>query len=191
MDIVLDCIDGKIYRNEIVDKIKGTIFGQAIGDALGLGTEFMDSAEIAQKYPNGIRDYIDIYQDSHRRRLLVGEWTDDTDMMLCIANAIIDDEAVNLTHIARNFKEWAEGEPMGIGLNTYKVLKIGDYVDKPLDVAKLIWTMSRKESAANGGVMRTSIVGLLPNDIEKHAADICRLTHYDPRCVCSCVIVLS
>lgn len=189
LDIVLDCIDGKIYKNEIVDRIKGTLFGQAIGDALGLGTEFMDNAEIAQKYPNGIRDYIDIYQDSHRRRWLVGEWTDDTDMMLCIANAIIDDKEVNLTHIARNFKEWAEGEPMGIGLNTYKVLKIGDYVDKPFDVAKLTWTMSRKESAANGGVMRTSIVGLLPNDIEKYAADICRLTHYDPRCVGSCVIV--
>ena len=171
------------------DKIKGTIYGQAIGDALGLGTEFMDSAEMAQKYPNGLKHYSEIYQDRHRSRWEIGDWTDDTDMMLCIANAIIDDEAVNLTHIASNFKEWAEGEPMGIGINTYKVLKIGDYVDKPFDVAKLIWTMSRKDSAANGGLMRTSIVGLFPTDVEQHAADICRLTHYDPRCVGSCVIV--
>ena len=37
--------------------------------------------------------------------------------------------------------------------------------------------------------MRTSVVGLLPNSIEQSAADICRLTHYDPRCVASCVIV--
>lgn len=178
-----------LLENEIDDKIKGMIYGQAIGDALGLGTEFMDSAEMAQKYPNGLKYYSEIYQDRHRERWVIGDWTDDTDMMLCIANAINEDKAVNLTHIARNFKEWAEGEPMGIGLNTYKVLKIGDYVDKPFDVAKLIWIMSKKESAANGGVMRTSIVGLLPNDIEKHADDICRLTHYDPRCVGSCVIV--
>lgn len=189
MDIVLDCIDGKIHKNEIVDKIKGTLFGQAIGDALGLGTEFMDKAEIAQKYPNGIRDYIDIYQDSHRRRWLVGEWTDDTDMMLCIANAIIEDKGVNLNRIAKNFKEWADDEPRGIGRHTYKVLTIGNYLEKPFDVAKLIWEMSRKSSAANGGLMRTSVVGLLMNDVEKHAADICRLTHYDPRCVGSCVIV--
>lgn len=83
----------------------------------------------------------------------------------------------------------AEGEPMGIGLHTYKVLTIGDYVDKPFDVAKLIWEMSRRSSAANGGLMRTSVVGLLPKEVEKHAADICRLTHFDPRCVGSCVIV--
>ena len=37
--------------------------------------------------------------------------------------------------------------------------------------------------------MRTSIVGLFPKAIEQCAANICRLTHYDPRCVGSCVIV--
>ena len=41
----------------------------------------------------------------------------------------------------------------------------------------------------NGGVMRTSIVGLFPKDVEEWAANICRLTHYDQRCVGSCVIV--
>ena len=78
---------------------------------------------------------------------------------------------------------------MGIGVNTFKVLMIGDYVEKPFDVSKKVWEMSRYQSAANGGLMRTSIVGLLPTDVEQSAADICRLTHYDSRCVGSCVIV--
>ena len=138
----------------LFDRLKGTIYGQAIGDALGLGTEFMDKAEIAQKYPNGIRDYSDIYQDAHRRRWLVGEWTDDTDMMLCIANAIIEDKGVNPDRIAKNFKEWAFDNPRGIGRNTYNVLTIGNYLEKPFDVAKLIWEMSRKSSAANGVLAR-------------------------------------
>jgi len=109
--------------------------------------------------------------------------------MLCIANAVIKDKGVNLTSIARNFKEWANGEPMGIGETTYKVLSFGDYVDKPFDASKMLWEMSHQQSAANGGVMRTSIVGLFPKAVEECAANICRLTHYDPRCVGSCVIV--
>ena len=173
----------------LMDKIRGTIYGQAIGDALGLGTEFMDDYDMAWKYPNGLTHYSEIYQDRHRRRWEIGDWTDDTDMMLCIANAIIKDNGVNLTTIAQNFKDWANGVPMGIGANTYKVLMIGDFVEKPLDVSKKIWEMSRYQSAANGGLMRTSIVGLLPTNVEQSAVDICKLTHYDPRCVGSCVIV--
>ena len=173
----------------IIDKIKGTIYGQAIGDALGLGTEFMNDDEMAQKYPNGITHYGDIFQDRHRSRWKPGAWTDDTDMMLCIADAIIKDKGVNLTSIAQNFKDWACGIPMGIGRHTFNILHIGDYAEKPFDVSKLIWEMSGKRIASNGGLMRTSVVGLLPTNVEKNAVDICRLTHYDPRCVASCVIV--
>ena len=173
----------------IIDKIKGTIYGQAIGDALGLGTEGMTEEEISQKYPNGITHYSDIYQDRHRRRWKIGDWTDDTDMMLCIANAVIKDKGVNLTTIAQNFKDWAMGEPMGIGQTTYKVLNLADYVEKPFDVSKLIWEMSYRKGAANGALMRTSIVGTFPKAVEECAVNICKLTHYDPRCVGSCVIV--
>ena len=173
----------------IIDKIKGTIYGQAIGDALGLGTEGMTEEEINQKYPNGITHYSDIYQDRHRRRWIIGDWTDDTDMMLCIANAVIKDKGVSLTTIAQNFKDWAMGEPMGIGQTTYKVLNLADYVEKPFDVSKLIWEMSYRKGAANGALMRTSIVGTFPKAVEECAVNICKLTHYDPRCVGSCVIV--
>ena len=174
---------------QILDKIKGTIYGQAIGDALGLRTEFMDDFDMAWMYPNGLTHYSEIYQDHHRRRWKKGDWTDDTDMMLCIANAIIKDKGVNLASIAKNFKDWAIGEPMGIGANTFKVLMMGDYVERPMAVSRKVWELSRYRSAANGGLMRTSVVGLLPTDVRESAADICRLTHYDPRCVGSCVIV--
>ncbi len=77
---------------QFTDKVKGTIYGQAIGDALGLGTEFMSDEEMASKYPNGITHYNDIFQDWHRKRWKIGDWTDDTDMMLCIARAIIKEK---------------------------------------------------------------------------------------------------
>lgn len=174
---------------DFIDKLQGVIYGQAIGDALGLGTEGMTDEDMAWKYPNGITHYSDIFQDRHRKRWKIGDWTDDTDMMLCIANAVIKDKGVNLTTIAKNFKEWANGEPMGIGETTYKVLTFADYVEKPIEVAKRIWEMTHCRGAANGGLMRTSIVGTFPQAVETCAANICRLTHYDPRCTGSCVIV--
>ena len=42
-----------IVMKQLLDKLKGTIYGQAIDDALGLGTEGMDVYDMAWKYPNG------------------------------------------------------------------------------------------------------------------------------------------
>lgn len=175
--------------NLLKDKFKGTLFGQAIGDALGLGTEFMTKAEVKRYYPDGLADYSQIVQDCHRARWRKGDWTDDTDMTMCIVQAIIDDRELRPLSVARNFKQWFRHVPMGIGRHTCNVLSIGDYTEKPEMVAEKVWEMSGKRSAANGGVMRTSVIGLLGENVEKYAAEICRLTHADPRCVGSCAIV--
>ena len=110
-------------------------------------------------------------------------------MMLCIANAVIEDNGANFHNISQHFKKWAKGIHMGIGAHTYKVLMTEDYTDKPFEVSYMVWKMSNYQSAANGGLMRTSIVGLFPKEVRTCAENICQLTHYDPRCVGSCVIV--
>ena len=173
----------------VKNRIKGVLFGQAIGDALGLGTEFMTKQEVDRFFPNGLTDYDQIIQDYHRKRWMKGDWTDDTEMMLCIANAIIEDKDIKLSTIARNFKEWFNGKPFGIGSNTYKVLSFKDYIDAPQKGAEIVWELSRRNSAANGAVMRTSVIGLWRNDTEKYATEVCKLTHYDPRCTGSCAII--
>lgn len=172
------------------DKMLGCLYGQAIGDALGLGSEFMSKDEVKKNYPNGLKNYDQIIQDAHRRRWAKGAWTDDTDMMLRILNGY-DNEAFNLHRVASNFKDWFNGTPMGIGNHTYKVLCMADYVEQPEMCSKLWWELSRQQSAANGALMRTSVVGLAQTNIEVQAEAICKLTHYDPRCVGSCVIASS
>lgn len=174
----------------IKDKIYGCLFGQAIGDALGLGTEFMTKTEAKEKYPNGLTGYSQIIRDYHRAKFQPGMWSDDTDMMLCIANAIIEDKGINLHTIARNFKNWLYApDTRGVGQTTFKMLAIADYVEKLQQVAELIWKMSRTKNAANGAVMRTAVIGLLKDNVAQTAEDVCKLTHFDPRCVGSCVIV--
>lgn len=169
--------------------MKGCLYGQAIGDALGLGSEFMSKVEVSKNYPDGLRNYDQIIQDEHRHRWVKGAWTDDTDMMLCILDGFENDR-FNVHSVASNFKAWFNGDPMGIGSHTYKVLCMKDYVEQPEMCSKLWWDLTRQQSAANGALMRTSVVGLAPDDIEKQAEAICKLTHYDSRCVGSCVIAV-
>ena len=169
--------------------LKGVIFGQAIGDALGLGTEFMSRKEVLRNYPEGLTRYGQIVQDCHRSRWRPGEWTDDTDMMLCIAHAMREDRGIRLETVARNFKNWFRRNPRGIGRHSYNVLSIADYEQDPIRAARMVWELSGRKSAANGALMRTSVVGLWKENVETYAESICRLTHADPRCVGSCVIV--
>jgi len=175
------------------DKVKGLIFGQAIGDALGLATEFMTKKEVSLYYPNGIRDYQDIISDWHRSLWQKGVWTDDTDQMLCILDSLIDNNSVNLNNIASKFVEWKKSNGIGIGRHTLNILSIGDYANNPLKASELIWNMSGKKFAPNGGIMRTAIVGCWNytnwEQVRINTENICKLTHFDPRCVGSCVVI--
>ena len=151
------------------ERFLGTIFGQAVGDALGLSTEFMSKQEVDRFYPNGIEDYSQIVQDDHRRRWQRGDWTDDTDMMLCILDSFVACQKVDILDIARRFKEWMMNGGMGIGRHTYNVMALGDYTSNPQKAAEIIWKMGKKKAAANGAVMRTSVVGLMKDNVANAA----------------------
>lgn len=179
-----------ILSKKTKDKIKGCIYGQAIGDALGLGIEFMLKAEVERYYPNGLSQYEQIIQDYHRKRWEKGNWTDDTDMMLCIAQAR-NKNHFDLNCIAQNFKDWFNGKPLGIGRHTYNVLSLADYTENPMKAADIVWQLSKGKNAANGALMRTSILATSPAVSEKEIADICHLTHPDPRCVGSCILIVK
>lgn len=157
-------------ENETIkERFLGTIFGQAVGDALGLSTEFMSKQEVDRFYPNGIEDYSQIVQDDHRRRWQRGDWTDDTDMMLCILDSFVACQKVDILDIARRFKEWMMNGGMGIGRHTYNVMALGDYTSNPQKAAEIIWKMGKKKAAANGAVMRTSVVGLVKDNVANAA----------------------
>jgi ADP-ribosylglycohydrolase len=190
---------------DVVDKIKGLIYGQAIGDAFGLATEFFNKQTCKDAYgPDGPKGYEDIVQDLHRNRWKKGDWTDDTDQMLLILQMIIEHRGkVDVKDFARKMKHWAKhgieehGDigGMGIGSTTVNVLRQEDFEEDPCKCAKFVWEKTGCVVAPNGGVMRTSILGALCfNDIPtviNNTRDICRTTHYDPRCVASCVAVTT
>ena len=170
------------------DKALGALFGQAVGDALGMGAEFLDKKGVAAKFPNGLRHYDDIKYNIVRK-FHPGDYTDDTEMMECILWSLNKEGHYDLMDIAQFFRRWLEYGPADVGLQTASVLRDPLYRTDPLGVSKSVWEESGRTLAGNGGVMRTSVMGVLKGNVEEMAADVCRLTHYDPRCVGSSVIV--
>lgn len=179
--------------DEQKDRIRGVFYGQAIGDALGLGTEFMDKQRIAVCYPEGLRDYEQIVQDAHRSRWRKGDWTDDTDQFMCVCDSILTAKKADELAFAERLFDWFEDSPMGIGHTVYKVLSMPQFRQFPHKAAEVVWKMSGRKSAANGAIMRSSILGVFEfwdtAKVIDNTERIARVTHWDLRCVGSSVIL--
>lgn len=177
------------------DKIRGVVFGQAIGDALGLGTEFLSIEQINEYYPDGLTNYDQIHQDNHRRRWKREDWTDDTDQMLCILDSILDLKIIEPNDIARRIYDWSMNGGMGIGQSVRAVISSPQFLLSPHVASEQVWRSKEKQNAANGAIMRTSILGVWkfqePEIVKSNTEVVCKITHFDPRCVASCTCVTS
>ncbi|EAQ92077.1 hypothetical protein CHGG_00312 [Chaetomium globosum CBS 148.51] len=83
------------------DRITGSLIGSALGDAIGLYTEFMTAATAATAYPTGKFTLggsgnhaahtppTPFKLDAHRAPKLPGDWTDDTDHALLVLLAFL------------------------------------------------------------------------------------------------------
>jgi ADP-ribosylglycohydrolase len=125
-----------------------------------------------------------------------GSWTDDTDQMTMILDSLLEIGEINVSDIARRFWNWAfVAHSEGMGMTTFKVFTYPDFIADPHNAANAIWEESGCQVAANGGVMRTSVMGLwdfqTPENIAANTEAVCRITHADPRCIGSCVIVAT
>lgn len=167
----------------IKNKMLGCLYGQAIGNALGLQSEFMSRDEVTSRYAPMLRYYNQDFPNGY------GVWEDDdTKQMLCILDEFVTSKTITLNGLAANLLNWLESDGRGCGNLVYQVLTHRDFLKKPISAAHDRWELSHRESAPNGALMRTSVVGLWPENVEKNTIVACRVTHYDPRCVGSCVI---
>ena len=177
-----------IPKEQIYDRLMGCLYGQAVGDALGLGAEGQYADGMARMYPNKLQRYDEIIPFAHVRRWRPAEYTDDTDQMLCILNAFMSDSHINPNTLARNIFHWFQTDGMGCGALTYKIIHAPGWIESPIEISKIGWELTNKNSAPNGGLMRTSVIGLWNENIKENAETACKVTHYDSRCVGSCVI---
>ncbi|KAI8827129.1 ADP-ribosylation/Crystallin J1 [Fimicolochytrium jonesii] len=185
------------------DKIKGCIYGAALGDALGLATEFMTRQDAYRIYgANGEKLALDnMHADRHRCKWEKGDWTDDTDhLVILLCSVLATGGELDQRDFARRLKKWAgtgfltlEKAALGIGATVGMVLSHKNFETDPVGAAYDVWNHKDRNLAANGAVMRTAVLGCLDYQHETkvfwNAVNACRITHADPRCIFSCVVV--
>ena len=168
-----------MLRDELIDKANAVFLGVALGDALGATTEFMTPGEIKAKY-------------KVHKKLRGGGWlnikaghvTDDTEMSLAIAHALVDAGQWDLTGIADNFLDWMRSKPIDIGSTVRKGIR--NYMSNGgLEVPRNDW------DAGNGAAMRMAPVALftLGDDklLRRCTLEQAHLTHNHPLSDAACV----
>lgn len=176
--------DALALNEEIAyNKIKGGLYGVAVGDALGGTTEFMSPGEIKAQY-GYLREII----GGGVWRLAPGEVTDDTMMTLCVAEGIMEQPAEPMEPIGHRFLEWYETKPKDIGNIIRRVFERyeGDWLE-----AAFYAHHDLGQSGGNGSLMRCLPVALAYGDgaeMERVTLMQSRMTHYDPRCGKACLI---
>jgi ADP-ribosyl-[dinitrogen reductase] hydrolase len=168
-----------VILNTRNDRAAGVLVGLAAGDALGAGYEFGPAfdgpVEMKGGGPFGWEP---------------GEWTDDTQMAICIAEQTATGD-LDLDALANRFIAWAN-EANDIGKQTRAVLSRAiDGSDLP-EAAAAYFRQRPNHSAGNGSLMRTGPVALPylgdRDRIAEAAAEISAITHADPLAIDACVV---
>lgn len=154
------------------DRCAGALLGLAAGDALGAGYEFQSppSGEASMK-GGGLGGWEP------------GEWTDDTQMAICIAEETATG-TVEPVRVAGRFLEWFRSGPVDVGVQTSSVLSHSADADGLAASAVNYFGSHPDRSAGNGSLMRTAPLALASLGDDKRlvelAMSVSALTHADP-----------
>lgn len=163
----------------MLEKFEGCILGLAIGDALGMPAEGLSREKVKRIYGE-IRDFL----PSPYGDLKAGEWTDDTEQTLLLADSIIETTYFSPENFAEKLKKWF-----------YTGRRIG-----PTSKAAIIrllrgakWYEAAIESDTCGAAMRVAPIGLVYNFnfnlVERYAEISSRITHSSNTAIASAITV--
>ncbi len=161
------------------DRAAGALVGLATGDALGAGYEFTTPAGDIDMAGGGLGPWAP------------GEWTDDTQMAVCIAEVTAGGRW-DLAAIGERFLAWLADDPKDVGVQTAAVLSQTASGAELGEHARSYYQRHPHRAAGNGSLMRTAPVALafLDDDAARAEAAIAAsaLTHGDPLAGQACVL---
>lgn len=163
---------------KIESQLRGYLWGSACGDALGRPVEFLDLDEINSRYgPEGITELPEI-----------AGWTDDTQMMLAIARALINGSDLPIEGIMKNVTDeyirWVNNPGYAPGTTCMRGVS---------NLSKGVhWTKSGiMDSKGCGSVMRSGVIGFIYQNNIKMLVEVASATgiatHGHPTADAACI----
>jgi ADP-ribosyl-[dinitrogen reductase] hydrolase len=173
----------------MIDKIKGALFGLAVGDALGVPVEFHSREKLRSTPVTEMIGYGTWNQPP-------GTWSDDSSLAFCLAEALA--EGYDLGGIAKNFIKWLKRGYWGAH---GKVFDIGNATQA--SIARLIMGsqpelaggMTERDNG-NGSLMRIMPLLFYVKELsieERYAKvrEVSSVTHAHFRSVLACFIYIE
>lgn len=164
----------------LLDKFQGCLLGVAIGDTLGHPFE--------GKLRTDIYSYFDDFESFiQQNKSIFRTYTDDTQLTLHLAKALIKSNGFNVDYIIREFINWLDDPPIGPGygcISSIRKLKYG-----------IPWEQAASNSGGNGTTMRIAPIGLLywkdSKALKTGAIKSSIITHSHPAASAGAVVIAS
>lgn len=188
--MILNMINHENTIDKIQDRIRGALYGVAIGDAMGGPLEFLDANEIKMHYGQ-VREMI----GGGWLSLKPGEVTDDTQMSLCVAEGILENPSDPVQTIGRRFIEWYDSKPKDIGSTCALAIR---KIKLLPNTKKAAWAAVSRETereqhgmnGGNGALMRTIYPAVFyhdPKTRKRYVKAIAEMTHRNDESTDICI----
>jgi ADP-ribosylglycohydrolase len=162
-------------------KAIGMLAGVALGDALGMPTEFL-SQEYIEKWYGRINGLVAPHPQHIHHRLRAGEVTDDTDQTHIIAKLLIENGSIEGQQLAESLLAWSETPR--VRQNRF----VGPSTSKTLEALKqgLPWDQVPRAGTSVGAAMRVAPIAIVFADAEALAGQVvasCEASHYTSKAI--------
>lgn len=162
---------------------RGVLLGLAVGDALGTTYEFAAAAQVQAT----LREQPIRMEGGGPFALRAGQVTDDTELALALAGALLDARGWDADVVARAYADWAASGPFDIGNTCAKAFASATLRPEQPGVAERMAAAASTTSEANGALMRVAPLGvwgwhLGAKQLAAIAVEDAQLSHPHPRC---------
>lgn len=180
-----------MFVTTTLERARGALWGQAVGDALGTTVEFQSAEAVARGGPPGWpQDIVGLGPFS----VAAGQVTDDTELALALARSLTARGAWDADAVAEAYVAWRASEPWDCGGATDQAFGRG--VEAGPGLAARVMARASRKTQANGSLMRASPLGVfganLPRaELAALAARDSQLSHPHEVCQAACAVFVT